>query len=149
MPELGIAAGDEAALWYYNVTMAVGTGRPNTRVDVKMVQYFLMRLFQRWSNRRPAGPMIAVDGVFGPITRRYIHQFQHMIPSVLNDGVVDKALGEVSSISHTVYTIVTLNAVYNAQFGDLDEPWVQDQGMDSELAWAMYGISSQAPGDPI
>ena len=130
----------QAAAWFYNISATVGLGRANNRVDVKLVQYLLMRLFDRWKAIRPPGPAISVDGFCGPITARYITQFQRRVWPSIADGVVNRAYKP----NNTSRTIVGLNLVYNAQFGDLNDPWAADPTMDGELAWAMYGATTQA-----
>ena len=127
-------------VWFYNVSAAVGLGRANNRVDVKLVQYLLIRLFDRWKGIRPPGPPISVDGFCGPITARYIGHFQRRVMVSISDGIVNRAYKP----NNTARTIVALNLIYNAQFGDLNDPWAADPTMDGELAWAMYGALMQA-----
>ena len=58
----------------------------------------------------------------------------------ISDGIVNRAYKP----NNTSRTIVALNLIYNAQFGDLNDPWAADPTMDGELAWAMYGATTQA-----
>jgi hypothetical protein len=101
---------------FYNVTAAVGYGCKNLVEDVKVVQFFLKRLFslEDLKERKPWGEM-TVDGKVGPITRAWIIKVQTLSKNVLIDGVVDKAGNEQnpsnweSSISHTKYVIRMIN----------------------------------------
>jgi hypothetical protein len=105
---------------FYNVNSAVGYGQKNMEEDVKVVQFFLKRLYSvpSMQDKKPFGEM-AVDGKVGPITRNWIMKTQVIIQqkgtAVLVDGVIDKAGNPVngdnlkSSISHTNYTIRLIN----------------------------------------
>lgn len=107
---------------FYNVTEAVGYGCPNSEEDVKVVQFFLKRVYstERYKNQKPWGEMVP-DGKCGPITRAWITQFQQHARSKGNncmvDGVVNKAGNSgnadnwTASISKTHYTIRYLNNV--------------------------------------
>lgn len=105
-------------LTFYNVSQAVGAGCPNWEEDVKVVQFFLQRIYSRpkYIQYKPWGDM-AVDGKAGPITRAWITKFQLDMRrngvSMSVDGIVDKAgnaeSNYKSSISHTWYTIRGLN----------------------------------------
>lgn len=105
---------------FYNLTQAVGYGCPNMTEDVKVVQYFLQRMYTLpgLKEKKPWGTM-TVDGKVGPITRAWIIRTQ-MIgrnegTNLLIDGIVDKAGNETnpsnweSSISHTNYLIRLIN----------------------------------------
>src|SRR5262245_39463901 len=104
---------------FYNVNRAVGKGAPNRRADVMLVQLLLKRYYAKIGAvvpeiRSPAGEM-AVDGYYGPITARWIAQFQILQKSkfpagIATDGVVDRAKAPwVGSISGTTYMILALN----------------------------------------
>ena len=105
---------------FYNVNSGVGYGQKNMEEDVKVVQFFLKRLFSvpSMQDKKPFGEMV-VDGKVGPVTRNWIVKTQMIIKqkgfSVLVDGVVDKAANPqngdnlTSSISHTNYTIRMIN----------------------------------------
>ena len=90
----------------YNVEQAVGNKSPNDRGDVRLVQYMLKHYYK--------APELAVDGWIGPVTVGYIKIFQQEAKNqglyVLQDGRVDRALGNVASISKSSYTILLLNA---------------------------------------
>ena len=105
---------------FYNVNSGVGYGQKNLEEDVKVVQFFLKRVYSVPSmlDKKPFGEMV-VDGKVGPITRNWIVKTQMMIKekgtAVLIDGVIDKAGNPVngdnlkSSISQTSYTIRLIN----------------------------------------
>ena len=105
---------------FYNLLSAVGYGCPNVEEDVKVVQFFLQRLFSLpdFEKRKPWGAMTA-DGKVGPITRAWIIKSQMVCRedgnNVLIDGIVDKAgntdftNNRVGSISKTDYLIRMLN----------------------------------------
>ena len=89
-----------------------------------------------------------MDGFYGPITNRHIRAYQKINFNVklIQDGVVDRARGMGPAGSNTLYTIVTLNPDYSITNGPaaFAATWTIDPGMDSELAWVMYAVSSQA-----
>ncbi|MEZ5428525.1 MAG: hypothetical protein R2747_19860 [Pyrinomonadaceae bacterium] len=101
---------------FYNVNMAVGYGCPNMEEDVKVVQFFLKRVFEIdfLKNKKPWGQM-TIDGKVGPVTRAWIVKMQMLAPNVMIDGIVDKAGNEnnpsnrLASLSHTDYTIRMIN----------------------------------------
>lgn len=100
---------------FYNVTSAVGYGCPNMLEDVKVVQFFLKRVYslEDFKDLKPWGEM-SVDGKVGPITRAWIMKAQRDSNSLV-DGIVNKA-GNANnpsnweaSISHTHYVIRMIN----------------------------------------
>ncbi len=99
---------------FYNVNSAVGYGGSNMVEDVKVVQFFLKRVYALEGMKKPWGEM-SVDGKVGPITRAWIMKAQMDSKNALVDGIVDKAGNESnpsnweSSISHTKYVIRMLN----------------------------------------
>lgn len=107
---------------FYNVNTAVGVGCPNMVEDVKVVQFFLKRLFSipTFTKDKPFGTM-TVDGKVGPITHSWIIKSQMICRrdgvNVMVDGIVDKAgsaanaSNRVSTISRTDYHIRMLNNV--------------------------------------
>ncbi len=107
---------------FYNVSAAVGSGCNNMTEDVKVVQFFLTRVYatDTFKNLKPKGSM-TVDGKVGPITRNWILKFQldmrNRGNAVLADGIVNKAGNEnnpdnfTGSISHTNYTVRYMNNV--------------------------------------
>jgi hypothetical protein len=105
-------------LTFYNVSQPVGTDCPNRAEDVKIVQFFLQRLYSKpkYQKFKPWGEM-RVDGKFGPITRAWITKFQldcrRLGVKMMVDGVVNKAgnpEGNYKSFtSQTRYMIRVLN----------------------------------------
>lgn len=101
---------------FYNVVHAVGKNCPNLRDDVKLVQYLLKSIYDKYPPQyRPNGTM-TVDGVCGAITLNWILKFQldanESKPGKVNmDGRVDRARSKTlyGSIGNTAYTIGLLN----------------------------------------
>jgi hypothetical protein len=101
---------------FYNVFAAVGYGCTHMEEDVKVVQFFLKRLYgiENMKMNKPWGEM-TIDGKVGPITRAWIMRTQMISQNVLVDGIVDKAGNGTNpsnwetSISHTKYVIRMLN----------------------------------------
>jgi len=105
---------------FYNVNSGVGYGQPNLVEDVKVVQFFLKRLYTvpSMQDKKPYGEMV-IDGKVGPITRNWIVKTQIIATQkgtpALIDGIVDKAGNPQNadnlktSISHTNYTIRLIN----------------------------------------
>lgn len=97
----------------YNVEKAVGANAPNGPGDVKLVQYLLRHCY---GNTAAA---LAVDGWIGPTTISWIRRFQEDARKagvhILVDSRIDRAYGEVSSVSKTVYTILLLNVALRSQ----------------------------------
>jgi len=111
---------------FVNVTFAVGRNAPNYRTDVMLVQYLLLKHYNSpGSQTRPAGNMV-VDGYHGPITQKWINQYQRelLAPDVptAQDGRVDRAYGMMGSISKTIYVIIQMNASFKHRYppGHLD-----------------------------
>ena len=112
----------ETSPTFYNLTEAVGLGCKNTEEDVKVVQFFLSRVYstEMFKDKKPKGKM-TVDGKVGPITRNWITKFQLDMRergnAVYADGIVDKAGNEnnpdnfISSISQTYYSVKLMNNV--------------------------------------
>lgn len=103
---------------FYNLNSAVGYGQTNMEEDVKVLQFFLKRLYSipKIQDKKPYGEM-TVDGKVGPITRNWIVKTQILAQAkgapILVDGIVDKAGNPqnkwVGSISDTFYTIRVIN----------------------------------------
>jgi hypothetical protein len=99
---------------YYNLHAAVGPDCPNRKDDVMLVQFLLKQHYSSPQHRAyaPAGEMV-VDGIWGPITSRWLVAFQLSKRNagwlVLVDGRADPARGPKSSISHTAYIIRILS----------------------------------------
>lgn len=94
---------------FYNVEKAVGKDGANQREDVRLVQYMIRHLYKEKAST------LAVDGFWGYHTARWIAKFQADAKaggmSIATDGRVDRAMGTVSSVSKTTYTIVWLNVL--------------------------------------
>jgi hypothetical protein len=97
----------------YNVEQAVGLNAPNATGDVKLVQYMLKGIYGS------AAPDLAVDGWIGPKTVSWIKRFQTDAKNggtnVLIDGRVDRACGQIASVSGTSYTILLMNCALQKQ----------------------------------
>jgi peptidoglycan hydrolase-like protein with peptidoglycan-binding domain len=91
----------------YNVEQAVGSNGANAAGDVKLVQYMLRHIYGN------AAAGLAVDGYIGPMTMSFIKRFQQDaqkgVNNVLVDQRIDRAFGQTSSVSKTVYTILLMN----------------------------------------
>jgi hypothetical protein len=123
---------------FYNVDMAVGPGAPNVEADVMLVQFLLKHFFEM-ADRKAQAPRgrMKVDGIVGPITLRWITAFQERmrrqgIP-MATDGRIDKARGEMSSISKTVYTILVLCGQYDSDLEFGGNPPSRYHELDKEL----------------
>jgi hypothetical protein len=130
---------------FYNLTMPVGVRAPNRRDDVLLVQYFLLEIYKNPAAHtppliRPKGNLV-VDGKFGPITRNWILKFQLDVrdrgKSVYPDSRVDRARGAESSITHTVYTIIHMNASFKKLRPDDFEHLEAAPDVPPELAAAL------------
>jgi len=112
------------------IDSAVGAGAPNSRDDVMAVQYLLkvaMLDGPASPGFKPEGEKpIEVDGGYGRQTQAYISFFQTEVNKRQNrkliepDGRVDPVRdgSPNSSITHTFYTIVALNAALRTRRGD-------------------------------
>ena len=116
---------------FYNVEEAVGPGAINQSDDVMLVQFLLREIAKDPSvapDTRPSKPITVVDGVYSDSLGEWILWYQNTLNAkapggILADGRVDPARGMTnhpkffkSTISHTQYTIVGLNASYRARF---------------------------------
>jgi hypothetical protein len=104
----------------YNVDFSVGAGAPGNRpTDIALVQaLFKFAYFDLDPPVAPPPPTdksIAVDGVFGSATRRFILHFQSQArgfgQKMLLDGICDpfRGQGESSHIAHVRYALELLN----------------------------------------
>src|SRR5262245_47766377 len=105
---------------YYNVTWAVGPvgTAPNRRDDVLLVQYLLKKIAENparrifaidWTLPSPAKSFL-VDGWMGSVTAAWIRSYQKAVNKNVSglirvDNRIDRARGDITSISHTTYTI--------------------------------------------
>jgi hypothetical protein len=92
-----------------------------------LVQYFLKKYYEKAAITPPAGIM-KVDGIYEPITQRWIDDFQSgrifVEPGVhpmVRDGIVDRvpAHDEFTPIHKPIYTILFLNMAYKQKYPDL------------------------------
>jgi hypothetical protein len=100
---------------FFNVVHAVGQNAPNAPNDVKLIQYLLRSYYAKAGNQ-PTGEM-TVDGFCGPLTQRWIIDFQMRLNknfpgSVMLDGRIDRVRNNstYTSISKTQYTLTCLNS---------------------------------------
>ena len=102
-----------------NVEKAVGRNCPNPPEDVKMVQFFLRKIFTapKWTNLlRQRAP----SGVCDEMTIAWIYFFQTCIRAMVGgscvaDQRVDRMTSQLGPVHHHVYAILHLNSLY-AQF---------------------------------
>ncbi len=106
----------------YNVTHTVGNSKDrNERYDVMLVQYLLKEVYENGFKfspplLQPDSKPMKVDGICGPITRKWIRHFQEQ--GVVRgkplrvDGRVHSAKGVIGSVFGEVYTIVRLNSAF-------------------------------------
>jgi hypothetical protein len=134
---------DPKILIAYTVDQAVGAGCPNQRADVLLVQHLLaVAWIEVPSSKgfRPPGEdgPLKVDGIFGPVTARFIKFFQEEArrrgAQCAQDSRVDpvttgKATG---SITGTFYTILALNAARYNRAPSMNDISL-DAGFPSEL----------------
>jgi hypothetical protein len=131
---------------FYNLTMAVGDGAPNKRDDVMLVQFLLSEVHKGATAFVPAIPKptgeLKVDGIYGPVTRRFLLNFQTQVQkmgiAIAADGRADKVVrGVISSISRTIYTVFFLNikvAQVRPDFQDLH----LSSDVPDELAFQLF-----------
>jgi len=100
-----------------NTTIGGWASCPNQPDDVKLVQYLLKAFYDfQLLHVRPKGEM-KIDGFCGPVTNRWILQFQRDCnlasgeQVLLMDNRVDKVLNKnlIGSISGKMYTLAMLN----------------------------------------
>lgn len=109
---------------FYNLDRAVGPGAFNLTDDVQLVQFFMVRYFRRHPEQRPQGVNpLTIDGIYGPITGRYIKTTQNIIRTsgcaVYCDGRCDPANPTgIATISHTIYTILHMNSQFKTNDPD-------------------------------
>ncbi len=101
---------------FYNVSMAVGQGKPNNPDDVMLVQLCLQQVYS-WPSIFPLVPdvgAIKADGKCGPITVNAIWFFQTQLQEsgvlVYPDGVIDRASDwRAGTTSGYGYSILWMN----------------------------------------
>lgn len=146
----------------WNVSRAVGKNSPNDRLDVLLVQYLLMKVYedvQHDGRIRPKGNL-TLDGVCGPITKNWILKFQldinQDVPGLVStDGRIDRAHGLATSQpgpfspdpehipGRMIYTIVALNRVMHDDFPELHDDPMSATDMPMELKLVL--VSTRFP----
>jgi hypothetical protein len=128
----------------YTVDQAVGTGCPNRREDVLLVQH-LLRIAWRDAGAskgfRPPGETepLKTDGMFGPKTAKFIKFFQEEAirrgANCATDQRVDSAVSGTSSggLSGKFYTILAMNSARNARQAGNQDDISMDPGFPAEL----------------
>jgi hypothetical protein len=118
MPHLNLAK-EMAPI--YNVDSTVGSGCPNQRGDVFLVQYFIKTIYDRTKDRNYKweiawDDVAPVDGHFTSETPQWIFAFQQWVNRQHNqpdmcvlDRRVDPAVRLTGGLQHRVYTILHLN----------------------------------------
>jgi len=139
---------------FYNVFEAVGLGCPNYTEDVKVVQFFLKRVYttEEFKPAKPFGEMIT-DGLCGPTTRRWITKFQFDMQKrgrkCLGDGIVNRAGNAQSnweaSISHTNYTIRHLNNMLRKHDTAVYKTLTTNQEVPPDLRVIFLQIHAEGP----
>jgi hypothetical protein len=141
---------------FYNVFSAVGYGCPNQEEDVKVIQFFLQRMFStpQFSKQKPWGTM-TVDGKVGPVTRAWIVRSQMAVRNdgadVAVDGVVDKARNaedgnnRTSSMSHTQYHIRMLNNVLRKADTAVYKTLATNPVVPADVRMIFMQINAQGP----
>jgi len=154
MAFIDIEMGGNQTLTFYNVSEAVGTGGKNWEEDVKIVQFFLQRIYTRpkYQKLKPWGEM-KVDGKCGPITRAWITKFQsdarnHGLPLVV-DGIVNKAghaTGNfISSVSKTYYSIRIINNMMYLHDQEVYKNLTTHPDVPQDVRLIFLQIQSQGP----
>ena len=154
MSFIDVDSEDPTGPTFYNLLSAVGLGCPNAIEDVKVVQFFLQRMFSlpQFKLQKPWGTMV-VDGKFGPVTRAWILRSQMLCKqggnNVLVDGVVDKAGNDesnrVSSISHTDYHIRMLNNVLRKADTQIYKSLATNPIVPQDVRQIFQQINAQGP----
>lgn len=112
---------------FYNTDAAVGKGQPNATDDVLLVQFFLSEEATKhtiFAWNKPATPL-NVNGRFDDNLTAWIRSFQEALKGVGSpvtvDGIVNSVPGAFTSQTtrtHTKYTLMFLNNLYESMFPD-------------------------------
>ena len=142
---------------FYNVEAAVGYGGKNLVEDVKVIQFFLQRVFmgiKENKNLKPWGTMV-VDGKCGPITRAWITHYQSELRlhdyNCLVDGKIDRAGNATntsnweSSYSHTNYTIRLLNRTLRKYDSEVYKNLTTHPMVPADVKLIFLKIQAQGP----
>lgn len=99
---------------FYNIESAVGPGQANLPLDVKLVQFLLIKVASRTQGKwTPPAAAIAVDGAYTPALGEWIKSYQAIVHAV-RDGVVSP---QVSPHWKHHGTLVSLNGSFRNNFG--------------------------------
>ncbi|WP_342362180.1 hypothetical protein [Terrarubrum flagellatum] len=99
---------------FYNIDSPVGKGQPNLPMDVKLVQYLLIKVASRTQGKwTPPAAEIVADGVYTPALSEWILSYQTVVKAV-RDGVVSP---QVNPHWKHHGTIISLNASFRNNFG--------------------------------
>jgi hypothetical protein len=103
---------------FYTIDQAVGKNSPNQREDVFLVQFFLRRVLEGQHLTIPGESTLAIDGLYGNQTARYI-EFYQKHENLVQDGVVSSpgAGRIVQAPGGEYYMILSLNLQYGYIFG--------------------------------
>ena len=114
---------------FYTVDYSVGASGLNRKDDVMLVQFYLKRIYDNpfgGYSRPDPSQVMKVDGSCGPITKRWILDFQQtaqskdMQPtSIVPDGRVDRV--PHGNAPYGSRTITMLNKVHSEYYGDDDD----------------------------
>ena len=141
---------------FYNVNDAVGAGCQNMQEDVKVVQFFLNRVYttEEFKKLKPKGTL-TIDGKVGPITRNWIVKFQMDMRNRGNpcmvDGIINKAGNEnnpdnfISSISHTKYSIRFMNNVCRKRDTEVYKSLTTHPVVPHDVKLVFLQIQAQGP----
>jgi hypothetical protein len=139
---------------FYNVGEAIGYGCKNLAEDVKVVQFFLKRIYliKDLRNLKPWGEM-AVDGKVGPITRAWIMKYQidcrNNGANTMVDGIVNTAGNSAgnytASISNTIYTIRMLNIMLRKLDTIVYKTLTTNQEVPLDMRLIFSKIQAQGP----
>jgi hypothetical protein len=142
----------------FNVDRGVGPGLGGSyrRDDIMLVQYLLKKVWEQNFfvaadpplDRPPAPGSIKPDGIYGPITQRWILEYQKMMKKRANirvDGRVDRKVGRETPIFHAFFTIAFLNRQFHDAAPDTFLNFIDDPDCPPELK-AVLGVVI-TPGD--
>jgi peptidoglycan hydrolase-like protein with peptidoglycan-binding domain len=127
----------------YTVEQAVGAGCPNPRPDVLLVQHLLAIAWieiPASKGFRPPGETkpLKVDGIYGPVTARFIKFFQEEARRRGANCALDSRVDPVAegkprgTITGTFYTILAMNAARYRRVPNMNDISL-DPGFPAEL----------------
>lgn len=99
---------------FYNIDAPVGQGQANKTLDVKLVQFLLIKVASRTKGKwTPPAAAIAVDGIYTPALGEWIKSYQTTVHAT-RDGIVHP---QVNPHWKHFGTLVSLNASFRNNFG--------------------------------